>query len=254
LPEAHVEAPTIGSIILAGILLKVGSFAISKYLIPLCPNAMYFFSPLLVTVSTIGIFYTGLMTVRQVDLKKIIAYASVTHMNYILLGLTMPTLLAYTGAIYLMVGHAVVSTALFFLIGCLYERYHTRIIFYYSGLVNYMPNFVLFFFLFTLGNISFPSTSNFIGELLIVSALIKTNLLVSVIAIFSLFITVSYSVWLFNRLAFGAVLQYPSSDLSKREYIICLFLTVCMFILGLVPSPLITALEYAISKLVVIAT
>jgi NADH-quinone oxidoreductase subunit M len=167
LPEAHVEAPTAGSVILAGILLKLGTYGIVRFMIPMFPYAMSYFTPLIFTMCVIAIIYSSLTTIRQIDLKKIIAYSSVAHMNFALLGLFTNNSVGLEGSLYLMLGHGVVSSGLFLCIGILYDRYHTRNILYYGGLAQTMPIFSIFFLIFTLANIGLPGTVNFIGEFLV---------------------------------------------------------------------------------------
>jgi proton-translocating NADH-quinone oxidoreductase chain M len=193
LPEAHVEAPTIGSVLLAGILLKMGSYGLLRFVISLFYDATYFFIPFVFTFCIFGIIYTCCTTIRQVDLKKIIAYSSVSHMSFVVLGLFSINILGISGSIFLMLSHGIVSGGLFFLVGCVYDRFKTRMLLYYSGLVNVMPLFAILFFILILGNISFPGTSGFIGELLILLGVFETNVFVAVISTFSIILTAVYS-------------------------------------------------------------
>lgn len=175
LPEAHVEAPTIGSIILASLLLKLGGYGFLRFSLTFLQEASLYFAPLVICLATAGVFYGSLSTIRQVDLKRIIAYSSVAHMNLVVLGLFSFNYQAIDGAIYLMLAHGFVSGALFFCIGVLYERHHTRLIRYYGGRALVMPLFASFFLLFTLANMSLPGTANFIGEFLIFLGLFSSN-------------------------------------------------------------------------------
>lgn len=179
LPEAHVEAPTVGSVLLAGVLLKLGIFAVLRFLIPIFPVETQYFSPLVSIFALMGILYISLTTIRQIDLKKIIAYASVAHMNYVVLGVFGTNILSLAGSIFLMVGHGIVSAGLFFMIGFLYDRYKTRNIRYYRGLVAFMPMYALFLFIFSLANMSFPGTCNFIGEAIILFGVVQNNFFVA---------------------------------------------------------------------------
>jgi len=167
LPEAHVEAPTAGSVILAGVLLKLGTYGIIRFMIPMFPYAMYYFTPLVFTMCIISIIYSASTTIRQIDLKKIIAYSSVAHMNFALLGLFTNNSQGIEGSLFFMLGHGVVSSALFLCIGMLYDRYHTRNLLYYGGLVQVMPIFSIFFLVFTLANLGLPGMVNFVGEFLV---------------------------------------------------------------------------------------
>jgi proton-translocating NADH-quinone oxidoreductase chain M len=194
LPEAHVEAPTVGSVILAGVLLKLGTYGLLRFVIPLFCDATYFFLPFVYTLCILGIVYTCCSTIRQVDLKKVIAYASVSHMSFVILGLFTSNLQGICGSVFLMLSHGVVSSGLFFCIGCIYDRYKTRILRYYSGLVFTMPIFSLCFFILILSNISFPGTSSFIGEFLILVGLFENNHFSALIATFSIILTAVYSI------------------------------------------------------------
>jgi NADH:ubiquinone oxidoreductase subunit 4 (subunit M) len=182
LPEAHVEAPTIGSVILASLLLKLGGYGFLRFVLPMFPFGTYYYLPLLQILGVISVLYASLATIRQSDIKRIIAYSSIAHMNLIVLGLFSCTFYGIDGAIYLMIGHGIVSSGLFFCVGVLYDRHHTRLIRHYGGIGQMMPLFSIFFFLFTLANMSFPGTSNFIGEFLIFTGLFKSNPWVTVLA------------------------------------------------------------------------
>jgi len=194
LPEAHVEAPTIGSVILASLLLKLGGYGFLRFSLTMLPNASCYFLDLVVALSIISIIYASLTTIRQTDLKRIIAYSSIAHMNLLVLGLFSFNQQGIEGAIYLMVAHGIVSSGLFFCVGILYDRYHTRQIRYYSGLVQVMPLFAVCFFLFTLANMSFPGTSNFIGELLILIGIFQYNTVVVVFAATGIVLSAVYSI------------------------------------------------------------
>jgi proton-translocating NADH-quinone oxidoreductase chain M len=175
LPEAHCEAPTSGSVILAGILLKLGGFGFLRYSIGLFPDSSAFFTPFIFLVSILGIVYASITTIQQIDLKKIIAYSSVGHMGVVTIGLFSSAPQSIIGSIFLMVSHGLVSVALFLCIGILYERYHTRVINYYSGILTTMPIFATFFTIFTMANIGLPGTSSFVGEFLIIAGCLLTN-------------------------------------------------------------------------------
>lgn len=175
LPEAHVEAPTVGSMLLASLLLKMGSYGFLRFSLAMLPEGSVHYNALVSTLALLGVVYGSLSTIRQIDLKRIIAYSSVAHMNLVMLGLFSYNQQGIEGATYLMIGHGVVSAALFFCVGTLYDRYHSRLLRYYGGLVTVMPLFSFFFFIFTLANMSFPGTSNFLGEILVFLGIFTKN-------------------------------------------------------------------------------
>lgn len=237
LPEAHVEAPTAGSVLLAGILLKLGTYGFLKFFFLLLPLGSLYFLPIINMLCIIGVIFSSFIILRQIDIKKIIAYSSVIHMNYTILGLFNIDFINFYGSYFLMLSHGIISSALFICIGFLYERYHTRIIFYYGNLVTVMPLLSIFFLLFTLGNIGFPSTSSFVGEFLIFIGLFKSNLFIAILTLFGLFISVIYSFLLYNKIFFFNSLKNITyfikySDLNKREFMILLILFTFMFFYG----------------------
>lgn len=259
LPEAHVEAPTAGSVLLAGILLKLGSYAFLKFLLMLFPFSSNYFSPIVITLSILGILFGSLTTLRQIDIKKVIAYSSIVHMNFTLLGLFSLTFTGITGSIILMMSHGLISAGLFLCVGVLYDRYHTRILKYFGGFNYFMPLFSFIFFCFTLGNISFPGTISFIGEFLILYGFFLKNSMLAIFTIFSLIFSTIYALWLYNRIFSGQfirlkVLFNPNSigiffknlnftrlwtnyfiDISKREFMMFLPLIIFVIFFGLNP-------------------
>jgi len=235
LPEAHVEAPTVGSMLLASLLLKMGGYGFLRFSLSMLHEGSLYYAPLVSTLSLLGVLYGSLSTIRQIDLKRVIAYSSVAHMNLVMLGLFSYNQQGIEGATYLMVGHGVVSTALFFCVGVLYDRYHSRLIRYYGGLVTVMPLFATAFFAFTLANMSFPGTSNFLGELLLFLGIFAKNSTVLLFSTGSIVLSAVYSVWLYNRVVFGTLkTTYISrfTDLNRREAVIFLSLLIPMVILG----------------------
>lgn len=250
LPEAHVEAPTIGSVILASLLLKLGGYGFLRFTLPLLPAGTEYFNYVVYLLATISIIYASLTTIRQNDLKKIIAYSSVAHMNLIVLGLFSGSFQGIDGAIYLMIGHGIVSSALFFCVGVLYDRYHTRSLTHYSGLVQTMPLFGIFFFLFTLANMAFPGTSNFIGEFLIFIGVFNKNLFILVLAATSIVLGAIYSIWIFNRIVFGTIKEgLDISDLNRSEFYILLILAIAMIVLGLYSEIITELTSYSIKTI-----
>jgi proton-translocating NADH-quinone oxidoreductase chain M len=225
LPEAHVEAPTAGSVILAGILLKLGTYGFLRFSIPMFPEATLYFTPFIYTLSVIAILYTSLTTIRQIDLKKIIAYSSVAHMNFVTIGMFSLNIQGIEGSILLMLSHGLVSSALFLCVGALYDRHKTRLVRYYGGLVSTMPNLSTIFLFFTLANMSLPGTSSFIGEFLILLGAYRRNSLVATLAALGMILGAAYSLWLYNRVVFGnpkPKFLHRFSDLDRREVLIFL--------------------------------
>jgi len=219
LPEAHAEAPTAGSVLLAGILLKMGAFGLLRINLPIFTESCYFFLPLVITLCLTSLIYMSATALRQVDIKKIIAYSSIVHMNFCLLGLFSFKLEAIQGALFLLIGHGLSASALFLLIGFLYDRYHTRNLLYYTALVNFMPVWSIFFFFAILTNISFPGTCNFIGELLIATGLVKSfHFTIAAFTLFSTFFNVAFSIWFFNRLVYGPFHIKKYNKLSHQFY------------------------------------
>jgi NADH-quinone oxidoreductase subunit M len=238
LPEAHVEAPTGISVLLAGILLKTGGYAFIKFVLPLCVEAVVFFSPFVYLLSIVSIVYGSFAAIVQTDLKKMIAYSSVAHMNVATIGIFSGSVAGLQGALYLMLTHGIVSSALFICVGILYDRYHTRIIRYYGGLVNFMPLFAVFFLILILANISFPSTASFVAEFMLLSDIFNKNIVVALLAGLGIILGAIYSVWLYNRIMFGYVnlnIRY-FSDLNFREYFVLLIMIFFVFLMGVYPT------------------
>ena len=240
LPEAHVESPTEISVILASLLLKIGLYGFLKILIPIFTNAHIYFSSIVFVLSTVSIFYTSFTTLRQVDIKRIIAYSSIAHMNFAVLGLINLNMISLVGSITLMFGHAFISSGLFFLVGFLYDRYGTKTILYYSGIAYTMPLFSTFLLLFMLGNISFPLTSNFIGEFLVIIGLFYEYKFFPFFFIFiSIFFCTIYTMWVYNKICFGLP-NYKFGnkhvDLKLHEFFILFVLFFFMILIGIYPN------------------
>ena len=250
LPEAHVEAPTPASAILAGILLKLGIYGFVRYSIPLFPIASVYYTPLVFTLGLISIFYASVTAIRQTDLKRILAYASVAHTNIVVLGIFSGTAAGIYGCIIQSLSHGFVSAGLFLLIGTLYDRYHTRLFLYYGGLAHVIPIFSLFFLLLTLANVSLPGTSSFVGEFLVLVGLFEVNPFVCVLSACSLVLGAIYSFWLLNRMLYGNLkLQYLKSftDLNKREVIALIPLLLIVFYMGVWPGVFLENLHSAVN-------
>ncbi|KAG2195738.1 hypothetical protein INT47_004842 [Mucor saturninus] len=251
LPEAHVEASLAGSIILAGILLKLAGYGFLRYSIGILPDASAFFTPLVYSLAVISIIYSSFTTLRQIDLKKIIAYSSVGHMNITLLGLFSNTIQGIEGSLILMLAHGVVSPALFICVVILYDRYHTRLLKYYRGLTQHMPVWSVMFFLFTLGNIAVPLSANFVGEFMTFTGAYQQNPVLTVLGGLGMILSAAYGIWLYNRTAFGAQSRYlaPLGDINRREFMTLLPLLVLMFVMGLFPNLFLEPMHLAVSNL-----
>jgi proton-translocating NADH-quinone oxidoreductase chain M len=252
LPEAHVEAPTAGSVILAGVLLKLGTYGLLRFSFPLFPEACYYFSPFVYSISAIGIVYTSFTAIRQTDFKRIIAYTSVAHMNLVIIGLFSFNTIGIEGAILQSISHGFVSSALFLIIGVVYERHHTRMVKYYGGLVHTMPIYITIFLFFTLANIGLPGTGSFVGEFLILLGSYKTNTTITFISSSSMVLGGCYSLWLFNRVAYGNLkTQYINNfkDINKREFYIFFPLLLGTLIMGLYPEIFLDPLHMSVNIL-----
>lgn len=253
LPEAHVEAPTAGSVILAGVLLKLGTYGFIRYSIPLFPKASFFFTPLVYTIAAIGIIYTSFTAIRQSDFKRIIAYTSIAHMNLVVLGIFSFNSIGIEGAIFQSISHGFVASALFLVIGIVYDRYHTRIVKYYSGLASVMPIYISIFLFFTMGNIAFPGTSSFIGEFLILTGSFKSNTSVTFLGATGVILSGAYSLWLLNRIAFGNMkVQYYAKfiDLNHREFMCFLPLIIGTLLLGIFPGIVLNSVHFSVNYLI----
>jgi proton-translocating NADH-quinone oxidoreductase chain M len=252
LPEAHVEAPTAGSVILAGILLKLGSYGFLRFSLPLFPYASVYFTPLIYAFACVAVIYTSLTAIRQTDLKRIIAYASVAHMNLVLIGMFVYNLQGLEGSILQQLSHGLVSGALFLCVGVIYDRHHTRLVKYYSGLAHTMPIYIAIFMFFSMANIALPGTSSFVGEFLILAGAFQTNTTVCVLSATGMILGGGYSLWLFNRVAFGNIkVQYMGafSDVDKREFATLLPLIILTLVMGIYPEIFLDPMHLSCSNL-----
>lgn len=253
LPEAHVEAPTAGSVILAGVLLKLGTYGFIRFSLPLFPEASIYFTPLVYSMGAIAVIYTSLTAIRQTDLKRIIAYTSVAHMNLVIIGLFSFNIIGLEGAMLQSLSHGFVASALFLIIGIIYDRHHTRMVKYYGGLVHIMPIFSIIFLIFTMANIALPGTSSFVGEILILVGVYKTNTTITVLGATGMVFGGAYSLWLFNRIIYGNLkTQYLSNfyDIEKREFLIFLPLLLGTFVMGVYPELFLNPMHVSINNLV----
>jgi proton-translocating NADH-quinone oxidoreductase chain M len=253
LPEAHVEAPTSGSVILAGVLLKLGTYGLIRFSLPFFPEACLYFSPLVYSLAAVGVVYTSFTAIRQSDFKRIIAYTSVAHMNLVVIGIFSLNVIGLEGSILQSLSHGFVASALFLIIGVVYERHHTRLVKYYGGLVHVMPLYTIIFLFFTMANIGFPGTGSFVGELLILIGSMKVNTTITFIGATGMVIGGCYSLWLFNRVSYGNLkTQYISSylDISKKEFFIFVPLIFGTIIMGVCPTIFLDSIHFSVNRLV----
>jgi NADH-quinone oxidoreductase subunit M len=239
LPEAHVEAPTVGSVLLAGILLKLGVYGFLRFSLTLFPDASLYFSPLVYLFSAFGVIYGSFSAIRQTDLKRIIAYSSVAHMNLVTLGIFSFNIMGIEGSIVQSISHGFVSGAMFFLIGIIYDRYHTRGLSYYGGLVYVMPIYATLFVIFTMANIALPGTSSFIGEFLLLAGIYLKNTVAAFFGAIGVILSGAYSLLLCNRILFGNLkVEYTKyfMDINLREFLILLPLLFFVIFMGVYPT------------------
>ncbi len=253
LPDAHVEAPTAGSVILAGILLKMGGYGFLRFSVPMFPIASEMFAPFVFTLSVVAIIYTSLVALVQEDIKKLIAYSSVAHMGYVTMGIFSMNVQGIEGSIFQMVSHGFVSSALFLCVGVVYDRMHTREIAAYGGLVNRMPWYAVAFLIFTMANVGLPGTSGFVGEFLTLLGAFRANTWVAFFATSGVILSAAYALWLYRKVVFGA-LEKPSLkgilDLSLRERLILYPLLAVTIFYGVYPTPILSATAASVESLV----
>jgi|TARA_B100001971_G_scaffold101028_1_gene93114 NADH-quinone oxidoreductase subunit M len=252
LPDAHVEAPTAGSVLLAAILLKMAGYGFIRFSLGLFPLASDYFVPLIYFLSLVAIIYTSLVALMQEDMKKLIAYSSVAHMGFVTLGIFTMTQQGIEGSIFQMISHGLVSAALFLCVGVVYERHHTRIINKYGGLVQIMPKYAIVFMVFTLGAIGLPGTSGFVGEFLILMGTFKKSFLVATIASLGVILGAAYMLWLYKRIIFGEIINNEIKsmiDLKKFEILILFSLVIPIIFFGFYPEPLINSIEVSVGNL-----
>jgi NADH-quinone oxidoreductase subunit M len=252
LPDAHVEAPTAGSVILAAILLKMGGYGFLRFSLPMFPQASHDFAPLIFTLSVVAIIYTSLVALMQEDMKKLIAYSSVAHMGFVTMGIFAGTIQGISGGIFQMISHGIVSGALFLSVGVVYDRIHTREIAAYGGLVNRMPLYAACFMVFTLANIGLPGTSGFVGEFLALIGTFKTHIAVASLATIGVILSAAYALWLYRKIIFG-VLNKPAlmaiRDISWRESLILAPLVALTILFGIAPKPVLDMSAASVAQL-----
>jgi NADH-quinone oxidoreductase subunit M len=253
LPDAHVEAPTAGSVILAAVLLKMGAYGLLRFSIPMLPDATVFFTPLVYALSVVAVIYASLVALMQEDMKKLVAYSSVAHMGFVTIGIFTFTQQGIEGGIMQMISHGLISGALFLCVGVIYDRMHTRQISRYGGLVHRMPKYALFFLVFTLANVGLPGTTGFVGEFLVLVGVFQVNTWVAVLATTGVVLSAAYALWLYRRVIFG-VLDKPDLqgilDLNRRELVILVPLLGAVIFFGVYPQPLLEVMHVSVENLI----
>jgi NADH-quinone oxidoreductase subunit M len=252
LPDAHVEAPTGGSVVLAAIMLKLGGYGFLRLSLPIVPDASQALSGFVIVLSLVAVLYIGFVALVQTDMKKLIAYSSISHMGFVTLGIFLFNSMAVEGAIIQMVSHGFISGALFLCVGVLYDRMHSRQIADYGGVVNRMPVFAAFFMLFAMANAGLPGTSGFVGEFMVIMGAAKVNFWYAALAAGTLILGAAYTLWMYKRVVFGAVANdhvAALEDLSGREVLFMVVLAVCVLFMGIYPAPFTEVLHVSVNEL-----
>ena len=253
LPDAHVEAPTAGSVVLAAVLLKMGGYGFLRFSLPMFPDASLFFQPLVFALSAIAIVYTSLVALMQEDIKKLIAYSSVAHMGFVTMGIFALNVEGIQGGIFQMLSHGLISGALFLCVGVVYDRMHTREISAYGGLVNNMPIYAVVFLIFTMANVGLPGISGFVGEFLTLVAVFKVNTWVALVATTGVILSAAYALWLYRRVVFGPLVKEGLkglADLNTREKAIIYPLVLFVIFFGVYPAPVLDVTAASVDALV----
>jgi NADH-quinone oxidoreductase subunit M len=253
LPDAHVEAPTAGSVILAAILLKMGGYGFLRFSLPMFPSASEMFAPLVFVMSVVAIIYTSLVALRQDDMKKLIAYSSVAHMGFVTIGIFTLTRQGIDGALFQMISHGLISAALFLCVGVVYDRMHSRLISAYGGLVHRMPAYAMVFMVFTLANVGLPGTTGFVGEFLTLLAAFQVSTWLAFFAATGIVLSAGYALWLYRRVIFGVIEKESlkaMADLSRREAVMLFPLVILVIFFGFYPAPLLDVFGASVDNLV----
>lgn len=252
LPDAHVEAPTGGSIVLAAIGLKLGAYGFLRFSLPIAPDASHAFAPMIIALSLIAVIYIGFVALVQTDMKKLVAYSSISHMGFVTLGFFIFNPLGVEGALVQMISHGFVSGAMFASIGVLYDRMHSRQISDYGGVVNVMPKFSALFMLFAMANSGLPATSGFVGEFMIALGAVQFNFWVAFAAATTLIVGAAYTLWMYKRVVFGSVTNphvAELKDINNREFFFLAVLAVCVLAMGIYPFPVTEVMHASVAEL-----
>jgi len=253
LPDAHVEAPTAGSVVLAAILLKMAGYGFIRFSLGLFPLASYYFTPMVFTLSVIAIIYTSLVALMQDDMKKLIAYSSVAHMGFVTIGIFSITKQGLDGSIVQMISHGLISAGLFLSVGVIYDRYHSRMISSYSGLANIMPKYAFILMIFTLASLGLPGTSGFVGEFLILIGVFQTSVITAIMASLGIILAAAYMLWLYKRIIFGRLINEQMKvmkDINKAEIYIFAPLIFLILYFGFYPDPLFSTIDISVNELI----
>ncbi|TAE34582.1 MAG: NADH-quinone oxidoreductase subunit M [Alphaproteobacteria bacterium] len=253
LPDAHVQAPTAGSVILAGVLLKIGGYGFLRFSLPMLPQASVDFAPMIYALSVVAVIYTSLVALVQKDMKKLIAYSSVAHMGLVTIGLFAFNSQGIEGAMVQMVSHGLISGALFLCVGVVYDRLHTREIARYGGLVAVMPRYAMFFLFFTMASIGLPGTSGFVGEFIVIMGIFKVNALIALLASTGMVLGAAYALWLYRRVVFGALTKgelKKMEDVNTHEQLMFMVLAACVLFIGVYPSFMLDVISPPITALI----
>lgn len=252
LPDAHPEAPTGGSMVLAAIMLKLGAYGFLRFSLPITPDASIGLSDLMITLSLIAVIYIGFVAMVQKDMKKLVAYSSIAHMGFVTLGFFIFNLIGLEGGIIQMVSHGFVSAAMFYCIGVLYDRMHTHVIADFGGVINRMPKFVTFFVLFSMANAGLPATSGFIGEFMVILGAVQFNFWIGMLAAIALILGAAYSLWMVKRVAFGPVANEEVGklqDINNREFLILGLMAIAVLFMGIYPKPFTDVMHVSVQAL-----
>jgi len=252
LPDAHVEAPTGGSVVLAAITLKVGAYGFLRFILPILPDASHEYAAIIVTLSLIAVVYIGLVALVQSDMKKLIAYSSIAHMGFVTLGFFLFNPLGMEGGLIQMISHGFISAAMFLCVGVMYDRVHSRQIADYGGVANTMPRFAAFFMLFAMANAGLPATSGFVGEFMVILGAVQVNFWWAALAATTLIFGAAYTLWMYKRVVFGAVGNEhvaEMKDIDSREFVVLGLLAICVLGMGLYPLPFTEVMHTSVDNL-----